>query len=142
MNRPDPLTFTVAVADVVATYAFVFAAQAATPPSGPHAPATYWLTQPWVYLLIAPVAAVATWQALRHFAAYRAGDGRWWRLPLAGAAFGAGGALPLTLISGSTLADAVLGLTQLAGMGGGLGLLLACINLSLARLSRPSAASA
>ncbi|HEX6040622.1 hypothetical protein [Longimicrobium sp.] len=142
MNRPDPLTITAAVADVLACYAYAFAAQALTPPDGPHAPAAYWMTQAWVYLLIAPVAAVATWQALRHFAGFRAGDRRWWRLPMVGAAVGAGGALALMPLAAPGLADAVLGIAQLAGLGGGLGLMLAAINFPIAHLARPAAAAA
>jgi hypothetical protein len=142
VNKPASWMVAVGLADVLATYAYAFAAQALTPPSGPHAPVTYWMTQPWVYLLIAPVAAVATWQGLRQAAAVREGDRRWWRLPLTGAAIAAGVALPLSLVAQLGFAEAVLGITQVAAFGGGLGLLLTCINVPLVRLARtPSAAA-
>lgn len=133
MNRPDPLLAAVAVADVLACYAYAFAAQALAPASGPHAPVTYWMTQPGVYLLIAPLAAVATWQALRHFAALRRGDRRGWRLPLVGAAVGAGCTAAFIPLAGPRLEDAVLGTAQAAGFGAGLGLLLTCINYPFVR---------
>lgn len=126
----------VVLADVVLTYAYAFVAVALTPPEGPHAPATYWLTQAWVYALIAPVAAVAAWRGAGQVLNAWAGRPRWWRLTLEGAAFGAAGVV-IFAASGHTLAEVAMSILEVGAITGGLGVVLTGINLPLARLHRP-----
>lgn len=128
---------TVVLADAVLTYAYVFAANGFVGEvQGPHAPATYWLTQPWVYLLIAPVAAVACWRGARQVQDAWAGRPRWWRLTVEGVAIGAACSASLGLMIASW-SDFVLMLRDVVILCGGLALLLTCANVPLARVPRP-----
>ncbi len=131
----------VVLADVVLAYAYTFAAHGFIGGiEGPRAPATYWLTQLWVYLLIAPVAAVASWRGARQVLDAWAGRPRWWRLTAEGAAAGAGCSV-LMLLSLGSWPDFAMALRDAVALCGGLGLVLTCANLPLARLLRPHAAS-
>lgn len=142
MKTPAPHLLAVGIADVLATYAYVFAVQALTPPSGPHAPVTYWMTQPWIYLLIAPVAAVATWQGLRQAAALQAGDRRWWRLSLVAAAIGAVAMLAVSFPAWFSYGEVIGATTEVAAISAGLGLLLTGINYAIVRPARLAPTSA
>lgn len=137
MRIADHPVWAVAVADALLTYPYVFAANALLfAPEGPHATTAYWMTQAWVYLLIAPIAIVAAWRGARQVQHAWAGRPRWWRLPAEAAAFAAATVLMLPLF-GAPLAEAALGSLPFMAVAGGLGLLLTCVNYPLARLLRP-----
>lgn len=127
----------VVLADAVLTHAYVFVANGLiSAVEWRHAPATYWLTQPWVYRLIAPVAVVACWRGVRQVLGAWAGHPRWWRLTGEGAAIGAGCMMLITLPGGSS-ADSASAVRDMMLLSAGLGLVLTCANVSLAHLLRP-----
>src|SRR5687767_8492394 len=82
MHQVPRALWMVVLADVVATYVYSFATYEVLPRSPVSEPATYFLAQPWVYALIAPVAAVAAWRGARQVLDAWAARVRWWRLTL------------------------------------------------------------
>jgi hypothetical protein len=137
MRTADSPVWLIVLIDALLTYPYVFAAEALMPPpEGPHATTAYWMTQAWVYALIAPVAIVAAWRGARQVQHAWAGRPRWWRLPVEAMACALPAALML-LMSGAGVAEVVLGSPQLMALAGGLGLLLTCVNYPLARLLHP-----
>lgn len=141
-NMRNRSIWIVVVADVVLTYAYAFAANAWMDNSlGPEAPLTYWLTQLWVYSLIAPVAVVASWRGTQQVLDAWDARPRWWRLPLEGMGIGAASMVLLGLLSGSW-SDFLPVLRDVILLCAGLGLLPTCANVPLARLLRPDSARA
>lgn len=131
----------VVLADVVLTYAYVFIAHTwLASMEFRVAPLRYWLTQWWVYSVIAPVAVVASCLGARQVLDAWAGRPRWWRQPLEGMAIGAACVVPFVLSTG-TWSDFLLLLRDTILLCAGLALLLTCVNVPLARLLRPDAAS-
>lgn len=127
----------VVLADAVLTYAYVFAAhQLISASEWRHAPVTHWLTQPWVYQLIAPVAAVASWRGVRQVLDAWAGRARWWRLTAEGAVLGAGCTMLMALPM-NTWTDSLIAARDFLLLSAGLGLVLTCANVPLAHLLRP-----
>lgn len=132
----------VVLADVLLTYAYVFVSHTLIDNAELRAaPLSHWLTQPWVYSLIAPVAAVASWCGARQVLDVWAGRPRWWRQPLEGIAIGAACVVLQGLSSGSW-SDFLLVLRDVILLCAGLALLLTCANVPLARLLRPDSARA
>jgi hypothetical protein len=131
----------VAVADFVLTYPWAFAANALTPPDGPHAPWTYWIAQPWVYAFIAPVAAVAAWRGVCHVRAAGSRRQRWWQLPSEGFVVGIGVALLAVLIDWPphfSVRHAISEVLTIGVLVGSLGLLLSATNALLIRVLTPA----
>jgi hypothetical protein len=132
----------VVLADVLLTYAYVFVSYTLMDNVELRAaPLSHWLAQPWVYSLIAPVAAVASWCGARQVRDVWAGRVRWGRQPLEGIAIGAACVVLWGLLSGSW-SDFLPALLDVILLCAGLGLLLTCANVPLARLLRPDSASA
>src|SRR4051812_37722769 len=89
MRSAGNIKWLVAAADWLLTYPYVFLTNALPfEHSGPAAPATYWMTQVWAYVLIAPVAAIAAWRGIRQFERMRRHQEHWWRLTAEAAAIG------------------------------------------------------
>lgn len=134
MRHPRAL-WGVVLQDVLLTYVYCFSVNALLPPpQGPHAPPAYWLTQAWVYGLIAPVAAVAAWRGARQVLDAWAGRARWWRLTVEGAVIGAVVPVPfvwnIIFVSPADIPPVML---QVGAMSAGLGLLLTAVNYPIAR---------
>jgi len=130
--RTPSSDWVVALLDSLITYSFLFAAnEIPLGRTGPHAPWTHWITQPWVYVLCAPVVLVATWRGVHEFQLARRGGARWLRLPAEGAAIGAGVMLALGLFVPSTMADLVETTLEGALVMAALGALLTLVNLVL-----------
>ncbi|HYR09667.1 MAG TPA: hypothetical protein VEQ60_17970 [Longimicrobium sp.] len=137
--RPIPRAlWLVVLADVVLTYAYCFATYALLPRSPLAAPTADFLTRPWAYGYIAPVAVVAAWRGARRVLDAWAGRPRWWRLALEGAAVGAAAAfLMAPPTPGRPLTQVARGMLEVAAITGVLGLMLTVLNRPLARALRP-----
>jgi hypothetical protein len=132
----------VVLADVLLTYAYVFVSHTLIDSVELRAaPLSHWLRQPWVYSLIAPVAAVASWCGARQVLDVWAGRLRWWRQPLEGIAIGAA-CVVLPGLSSGDWSSFLLVLRDVILLCAGLGLLLTCANVPLARLLRPDSGRA
>ena len=131
MNSGRPALWVIAAIDFALTYAYAFVANALpVDRSGPSAPVSYWATQPWVYALIAPIAAVAAWRGVRHVQRMRGGNGRWWRLTAEAAGCGVVPVVAIAVFESSGLFRAML---EAAVIAGGLGLLVTAVNMALDR---------
>jgi hypothetical protein len=125
----------VAAVDFLLTYPYAFAVnELFGGQSGPRADWTHWAGQPWVYALIAPVAAVAAWRGVRQVQRLWAGRPAWWRLPAEGAAAAAALPVAVAIFEASAIFRAI---GESALLGAGLGLLLTAANAVLARVLRP-----
>ncbi len=138
MQQIPRALWVVVLADVLLTYVYSFAMYAVLPRSSLAAPTSYFLTQPWVYAYIAPVAGMAAWRGARQVLDAWVGGPVWWRLTLEGAAIGAAAALLVSPPAPGRLSGEVaVDMLEVAGITAVLGLILTAINYPLVRLLRP-----
>jgi len=124
----------VALTDGLLTFPYVFAAEALPfGRSGPAAAWTYWLGQPWVYMLIAPVAVVVAWRGARQARALARRSKVWWWLSLELVALAVGATLVLSLFGAVGWSDTLGAAAQSGALAAVLGLLLTPLNSLLAR---------
>ena len=126
---PVSRRFALGGVDLVASYAYCFLAnEVPFGSSGPRGHLDYWLTQPLAYLVIAPVALVATWRALTL-------SGRpgipVWRLPLEGLLLAAGLVIAFSVLSRSSGTDILMTAIEAGGFAALLGLLLTGLNRAI-----------